>query len=213
MPIEARKIPQNVYIEDRIIGPLTLRQIIIMALGGGFSYAIYASSVKAFGGIGIVATVIIWTPAVLCAAFALVKINDLSLMRMLLLTIERLLKAPIRTWAPRTGISINIKVLAESEKEKRRTPSTVPEHEAQQKIEELSSMIDSAFVDKNEPAAPAAAVLKNEEDTAVRVTSMAEKRTLPVNKSRISVDSPGMDTTKNFSDFSVFRDILPPTQA
>ena len=40
MPIEPVKIPQNVYIEDRIVGPLTLRQTLIMAIGGGFSYAL-----------------------------------------------------------------------------------------------------------------------------------------------------------------------------
>ena len=35
------KIPQNVQIEDKIVGPLTLKQLVEVGVGGGITYAIY----------------------------------------------------------------------------------------------------------------------------------------------------------------------------
>jgi hypothetical protein len=32
------KIPQNVQVEDRIIGPITMRRLIILSVGGGITY-------------------------------------------------------------------------------------------------------------------------------------------------------------------------------
>ena len=217
MPIEAVKIPQNVHIEDRIIGPLSLRQIIIIAVGAGCSYAVYASLVKAFGSLDIVTTVVVWTPAFICAAFALIKINDLSLMRMLFLTIERLLKAPVRTWAPRQGISINIRMYAQSEKElAKNTLTAQQDSEAQKKIQQLSSMIDTAFTDvapseqhMAPSPAPAPVVAKHEEEEIVVPVTVAEPKTIPVNKNRVTADG----ANKDIASLAVFRDILPPTQA
>ena len=47
MPIEAVKIPQNVYVEDRIVGPITLRQLIITGIGAGIGYTFYALAAQA----------------------------------------------------------------------------------------------------------------------------------------------------------------------
>lgn len=40
------KIPQNVQIEDKIVGPLTLKQLITLGVGGGITYAIYTILAK-----------------------------------------------------------------------------------------------------------------------------------------------------------------------
>jgi hypothetical protein len=91
MPIDPVKIPQNVYIEDRIVGPLTLRQILIVGAGCGFSYAMWSMMTNAQGGsIGIPLTVMVWIPGALSVLFAFFKINDLSLFRLCLLTFERI---------------------------------------------------------------------------------------------------------------------------
>lgn len=210
MPIEAVKIPQNVYIEDRIIGPLTLRQIILMAIGGGISYAVYATLVKMYGTVDIVTTVVVWMPAVIFAAFAIVKINDLSLSRIVLLTAERLSKAPIRTWTPRTGISINIRVQAklnEEENLKKRKVVQKQESEAEKKIHELSGMLDRSFEDRSTQAKTMNDVEASdaEETDTVEIPvrpAAHEQKTLPVNKNRIAVDS--ADTK------DVMHDIVPP---
>ena len=42
------KIPQNVRIEDKIVGPLTLKQLIILGVGGGITYAIYVALARVY---------------------------------------------------------------------------------------------------------------------------------------------------------------------
>lgn len=115
MAIEAVKIPQNVYVEDRIVGPLTLRQVITVALGGGGSYALWSMLLKNFGALDPVTTGLVWLPAVLSLAFAFIRINDLSLMRLLLLRLEQMQKPSLRTWTPRTGISITVRTFTGAE--------------------------------------------------------------------------------------------------
>lgn len=107
MPIEAVKIPQNVYVEDRIIGPITLKHLLIVGIGAGISYAIFASAQKS-GVTNVVVLGACWTPALIAAAFAFFKINDLSLFNIILLSIEGFNKPSQRYWSPYPGISINL---------------------------------------------------------------------------------------------------------
>ncbi len=107
MPIEAVKIPQNVYVEDKIIGPISLRQLAISGIGAGIGYMFYGIAVKN-GVRNVVGLAACWIPTVIAVAFAFLKINDLSLLRLILLFIESLNKPTIRYWSPHTGISINL---------------------------------------------------------------------------------------------------------
>ena len=106
MALEPVKIPQNVYIEDRIIGPVTLRQLIICGIGAGISYTIFSMASKA-GAVGIPMTIVLWLPAAVAAAFAFVKVNDLTLFNIILLMIEHANKPNIRYWNAHPGISVN----------------------------------------------------------------------------------------------------------
>lgn len=117
MPIQPIKIPQNVYIEDRIVGPLTLKQILIVGVGVGFSYALYGMLTKAYGALPLPITIVVWIPAGIAAMFAFIRINDISMFRLLLLSIERLNKPSTRVWSPRRGITINIRTFATPETE------------------------------------------------------------------------------------------------
>ncbi len=204
MPIDPVKIPQNVYIEDRIVGPLTLRQIITMAIGGGISYSMYASLAKAYGSVDLVTTIIVWTPAVIAAAFAIIKVNDLTLSRIVLLMIERMLKAPVRTWTPREGISINIKVMAsqknEKEANKRMQAQAKADSEAHRKIQELSAVMDTAFNEKPDET----------DEVVIHKSKPAEvpeegEKTVPVNPARIRADRIEPATRGP----AVFHDIIP----
>lgn len=107
MAIEAVKIPQNVYVEDHIVGPVTLKQLFIVGIGGGISYVTYAIVTKA-GYTDIPVQVMCWAPAFISACFAFMKINDLSLFNMILLTIESMNKPNVRYWSSHAGISINV---------------------------------------------------------------------------------------------------------
>ena len=107
MPIEAVKIPQNVYVEDRIIGPITLKQLFITGIGVGIGYMCYAIAIKA-GVRNIAILAVCWIPAVIAAAFAFLKINDLSLLSIILLFIESFNKPSQRYWSSHQGLSINL---------------------------------------------------------------------------------------------------------
>lgn len=108
MAIESVKIPSNIQVEEHIIGPLSLRQIIILLLTGAFSYAIWTALKSSIPNINFVFQIVCWTPMMLGLAFSFVNINGVSLLTLLLLVIEGLEKPPIRTFGPRQGISINI---------------------------------------------------------------------------------------------------------
>jgi|GEM_PF-501207 len=166
MPIDPVKIPQNVYIEDRIVGPFTLRQIIIMAVGGGFSYLLYSKLTQTYGNIGIFATVLVWIPAAIGFMFAVVRINDLSLFRICLLLLESANTPQTRMWKPRHGLTIQFHTATKEE------PKTDPKKEkeaemalrTQARIQELSRMLDETLV---APAAPVAEAPAMEQAPAV----------------------------------------------
>lgn len=143
MALEAVKIPQNVYVEDRIIGPVTLRQIFLTLGGGGVSYAIYAA-VKQAGKLTLVTGAMSWIPLIIMAAFAFLKINGISLLRFLLLTAEKTNKPTMRYWQPREGISISPRnFVPRNSKEKSSFSHSQEEHD---EIAELSSVLDSGPV-------------------------------------------------------------------
>ena len=136
MPIQPIKIPQNVNREDQIVGPITLRQIIISLVSMGFSYALWAGGMKDQGLVGFL---IAWTPTVLGVAFAFVQINGISLTRFIFLMIEKLEKPATRRFEPRRGVVINIQTvnLKSTEKEKEEKENDQPHG-----FEELSSVLD-----------------------------------------------------------------------
>jgi len=214
MPIEAVKIPQNVYIEDRIVGPLTLRQVIISAVGCGFSYALYSMMAKAYGGTTLPITIMVWIPGALSILFAFIKFNDLTLFQMVLLTLERMNKAPVRVWTPRKGISITIRTAPKPEDEKpavRQAAAIVERKEA--RIAELSAILDQPIVE--EPATTEAQDHPQDEPVPAEETPVISNvPPLPVNKSRITA-SPLPQSIPADSDgqqrgrVSLFHDIHP----
>lgn len=113
------KIPQNIQIEDKLIGPLSIRQIIIVGIGLGTSYTLVSAVKKSAGTIPYTAHVYIWLPAIIAIAFAMVKINDISLFRYCLLMVEMMLKPRRRVWRPREGLFINVLTHAALEREER----------------------------------------------------------------------------------------------
>ncbi len=98
------KIPQNIGIEDKIVGPLSLKQLIIIAVGGGISYVLFAISSKLYE-LGILEYIVIALPGVIALVVALVKINNLTFTQYLLLALEFAIKPKRRLWNHR-GISM-----------------------------------------------------------------------------------------------------------
>jgi len=91
------KIPQNVGIEDKIVGPFSLRQLIILAIGGGISYTIFAISTR-FYELNVLEYIVILLPALIALAGALIKINHVSFFRFILLLTESAIRPQKRHW-------------------------------------------------------------------------------------------------------------------
>lgn len=214
MPVQPIKIPQNVYIEDRIVGPLTLRQIIIVGIGCGFSYAIWSSISKAYGYVGIPLTAIVWIPGVISVMFAFVRVNDVSLFRICLLMLERINKPSTRTFSPRPGISINIRTFTAPSKELRQ--STADRAKAE-KIDEISSVLDTSFGGKEAEATEDAIAPRSSVMSSAGTTDAPESPAppRPVLRERIKA-SPGpansvaLDGISSQPRVSIFRDITQP---
>lgn len=144
MPIRPVKIPQNVNVEDRIIGPLTLRQIIITAIGGGISYAVWSLISEAYGSVSIPLGIVSALPVLLAAAIAFVRIHDLSIIRIAFLVAEQSQKPSRRTFGPRRGIHINITSLGRSGPAVQDTETVKHTYNPDDSLTELSSMLDTS---------------------------------------------------------------------
>lgn len=146
------KIPQNVGIEDKIVGPLTMRQLIYIAVGIGASYVLFAILNKLYE-LNILEYIIIGLPALIAVALALVKINDIPLLRYILLFLEFSIKPKRRMWDHR-GISALVDAYLESPASMMQNkPMDTKEIEKAQKIKkaknlsDLSKILDSGGFD------------------------------------------------------------------
>lgn len=210
MTIDPVKIPQNVYVEDRIIGSITLRQIIICLATGALSYGIF-STVQAAGLVSSVLGIVAWTPLVIGAAFAFVKINGITLTRLCLLALEKTDKPMVRVWAPRRGITISIgstsmKSEKESADEKKMEEAKRHAEEKRKRIHELSALLDKGPEETDEHGNPVLSV----------PASKAPRAMLPIDKTRITAEplsSPAarLDSVQPLEEpHALVRDIAPP---
>lgn len=95
------KIPQNVQIADKIVGPLTFRQLITLGIGGGLTYFIYVSLAQRY-------FAEVWLPPVLILslftlAFTFVKPLGVTFGHYVLLLIEFWMKPRKRVWIKGAG--------------------------------------------------------------------------------------------------------------
>lgn len=216
MPIEPIKIPQNVHIEDRIVGPLTLKQVLICAVGGGFSYALFASISKTYGSIALPLQILVWVPAAVSALFAFVRINDLSMMRLCLLFLERMNKSPTRVWTPRRGIIINVRTFHTVAENNNHSKMSAFVDKKTEKFDEISTMLDQKLPEEKAPELSQMADEPLEDDVPVTQQNPNIIRT-PVNPMRITaspITPNAVDTVAPKSgSVSIFRDISPATHA
>lgn len=133
------KVPQDVQREDTIIGPLTLKQLGILGLGGGLAYAIYVSLAKTY-------FMEIWLPPVaivggLTLAIAFLKIHDLSFGYYIMYLVEYNLLPKKRTWIQGTGTPF-ISPL-ETVSQKQEAPPQEELGKPKKSLNELATIVDS----------------------------------------------------------------------
>lgn len=137
------KIPQDVQRADKIVGPLTLRQLIICGIGGGLAYSLYVILAKQyFIEIWLVPVLLITTVTVL---FAFYQYHGLPFEKLMLLFIEWKFRPRTRTFQKMRGdvlISVlspmKMKTLAKTEILKEET-----DHERLQKLHEMITKVDA----------------------------------------------------------------------
>ena len=138
------KVPQNVQREDTIIGPVTMKQLIICGIGGGLAYAIYISLARSFFW-----EVWIWPVAIISgitAAVAFLKINNIPFYKFALLFMEYAFLPKKRMWTKGAG-EVFISVLTPSSKKNIKDKKTEQKIERDmdkmERLEELSKILDS----------------------------------------------------------------------
>ncbi len=135
------KIPQNVGIEDKIVGPFSLRQLIILAVGGGISYVLFAIGSKLYE-LNVIEYIIIAFPALFALAAAMLKIHNVSFIKYLLLTLEFAIKPKKRYWNHRGIANIVAPDLTE-EKKGAKKPETAETKQKNVNLRDVSAMLDS----------------------------------------------------------------------
>lgn len=139
------KIPQNVQIEDKIVGPLTLRQLIYLGVGGGISYAIYVILAKQYyWEIWLIPTAI---PALITLAVTFLKINGIPFGKWVFLMIEYFKISRKRTFvmggADMYGITLFAEKLPDAHKEAEAQTKAERDRKRLQNIGEISKALDT----------------------------------------------------------------------
>lgn len=140
------KVPQNVQREDHIVGPLTLKQLIICGIGGTVAYAIYVSLAKSY-------LWITWFPPValvagITLAFAFFRPLDMSLARWILTGIEFYIIPRQRYWIQGAGeviaTPLNTKKTPSKieKKAEAKAENIIDKHK---KIEEITKILNSNY--------------------------------------------------------------------
>lgn len=133
------KVPQDVQREDTIIGPITIKQLIILGIGGGIAYAIYVSLVKTY-------VVYVWLPPVaiismITLAFAFLKIHGLKFHIFLMSFIEYHLLPRQRYWIQGSGYPF---IPPFDDKKKAAVVKKDNSHKNRKSLKELTQVLDNA---------------------------------------------------------------------
>jgi len=140
------KIPQNVGIEDKIVGPLTLKQLIILAIGSGISYVLFVILNK-FYELNFIEYFVIALPLLLSISFAMIKINNIPLLKFFILLLEFSIKPKKRIWDHRGISSLVSPDLGTSKVTTSNSNNYAAEYEKKTKqaanLKELTHMLDS----------------------------------------------------------------------
>lgn len=141
------KIPQDVQREDTIVGPLTMRQLIITAIGGGITYGIYTFLSRTY-------TWQVWfLPtlffAALTIAFAFVKVHELSFTQYLISGMAYLFLPRQRSWIKGSGDPVrSIEQPKITTTEKSQAQKKEKQEDTIKKLDSLVSILDSKGIAK-----------------------------------------------------------------
>jgi len=137
------KVPQNVQMADKIVGPLTLRHMIILGAGGGLAYLLYVILARTYYWE-------VWFPPIfiislITLAVAFLRIYNVSFGKFLILLIESLVIPRKRAWKKADAEVIITGMLEKPKINQKRTADKKEEEDAQtiKKIKNISEVLDN----------------------------------------------------------------------
>jgi hypothetical protein len=139
------QIPQNVQREDTIFLNVTLKQLLILLVGGGIAYSVYIIILRS-GQTQLVAAIPGLLLGFVTVAVAFLKIRDMTFLAALLYFIEYSFKPKFRVWKQGAGMPTG-STAATSKKSKKQVKSVrsakdLPELERRKKLMDVSKQVD-----------------------------------------------------------------------
>ena len=142
------KVPQNVQREDTIVGPLTLKQLIMSGVGGGITYGVYTALSNTY-------TWPVWIGPKLIGAsitilFAFVKVHELTFTQYLLSGVAYLFLPRKRVWVKGSGnVGASVEQPKPAAKEKTDNTKIERQQETIKNLDRLTEILDNQGMTKN----------------------------------------------------------------
>lgn len=142
------KVPQNVQREDTIVGPLTLRQLIMSGVGGGVTYGVYTALSNTYTWpVWIMPTLLLGSITI---AFAFVKVHELTFTQYLLSGFIYLFLPRKRVWVKGSGEVITpIEQPKLTRTEKSQDQKAAKQQESIKNLDRLVHILDNQGMAKN----------------------------------------------------------------
>lgn len=135
------KVPQNIDLEDKIVGPLTLIQFLYVLGGGVIVYLLYLSM-----GMKLLFWALSLPVAIIALALAFLKIQDQPLSHFIKAGLVYLSKPKKRIWQ-RQGL---VKPIVFAAPKKKTAPPPLPKRRIEKsELEKLAQMLDTQRVSTN----------------------------------------------------------------
>jgi len=136
------KVPQDVLRPDKIVGFLTLRQLVICSIGGGLTYSLYIILNRQY-------LIEIWLPptvflTLITLAFAFFKFHDIVFEKLILIFIEYKFRPRARVWQKMKGDAV-LSVLSTPVRPGKsiQKGTQLTEQERRKKLEEITKVVDT----------------------------------------------------------------------
>lgn len=137
------KIPQNIGIEDKIVGPFSLRQLMIVGAGVGISYTIFIISSRLYE-LNLPEYFVLSLPAIFALMIAMVKIHNVRFGKYILLTLEFAFKPKRRMWDHRGISALVAPDLRDKSAQQKPQSTAIVEPKKKINLDDLSSVLDSS---------------------------------------------------------------------
>ena len=130
------KVPQKIDLEDKVIGPLTIKQFIWLLAGGMIGYVAFTTFQ------GLLGWFLIFVVVILTLAFAFVKVEEQPFSYLVTNILSFFLSPKIRLWNKGTKIEKMVE-LKNKPKEKPATATRKSPEKIRSALESLSQIVDT----------------------------------------------------------------------